>query len=273
MEITMQQMVEVHTEMMRVLTQNMFNRDSKELPPGVQQVLDDHLQIVQMMSQIVASTNNSLPQNDHGGKTTSDDVEMTLQACKRYGEIRYTSKECHEQCPYYVTSHPVGECPMTQVTCFLCEGINQQAKDGMRQLLGKTREDGRPKMKVEDKILGTTHNPTTKCCFSCEKEGYLSRDCLKKKKRCPTMVVEYEENEVRDLLALERPQKKKDNSKVMCFNCKELGHYASKCPEKDNKANGPGSVKKNLNHITCYTCKQQGHYSYQCTEESTSRPQ
>jgi hypothetical protein len=57
------------------------------------------------------------------------------------------SKECHEQCPYCDTNHPVGECPMTQVTCFLCEGINhvpveckfysavqrmnQQAKDGL----------------------------------------------------------------------------------------------------------------------------------------------
>jgi hypothetical protein len=46
----MQRMVEVHTQMMRVLTQNMFNHDSKELPPGMQQVLDDHSQIVQMMS-------------------------------------------------------------------------------------------------------------------------------------------------------------------------------------------------------------------------------
>jgi hypothetical protein len=101
--------------------------------------------------------------------------------------------------------------------------MNQQAKDGMSELLGKTPEDGRPKMKVEDKIMGTTHNLTTKCCFSCEEEGHLSRDCLKKRKRCPTMVVEYEENEVRDLLALEIPKKEKkkkikekDNSKTLC---------------------------------------------------------
>jgi hypothetical protein len=46
LEIAMQRMVEVHTEMMRVLTQDMDNRDSKELPPGVQQVLDDHSRIV-----------------------------------------------------------------------------------------------------------------------------------------------------------------------------------------------------------------------------------
>jgi hypothetical protein len=124
LEIAMQQLVEVHTGMMRVLTQNMVNCGNNKIPPGLQQVLDDHSQIVQMMSQIVASTNNSLPQNGHGGKTTRGDIEMTLQACKRCGEIGHTSKECHEQCPYCDTSHPIGECPMTQVTCFLCEGIN-----------------------------------------------------------------------------------------------------------------------------------------------------
>jgi hypothetical protein len=42
LEIAMQQLVEAHTGMMRMLTQNMVNRDSKELPPRVQQVLDDH---------------------------------------------------------------------------------------------------------------------------------------------------------------------------------------------------------------------------------------
>jgi hypothetical protein len=49
--------------------------------------------------------------------------------------------------------------------------------------------------------------------------------------------VEYEEMEVRDLLALERPKKKKDTSKVLCLNCKELKHYAKKCPERNNKVN------------------------------------
>jgi hypothetical protein len=124
--------------------------------------------------------------------------------------------------------------------------MNQQAKDGPCQLLGKTQEEGKE---------------------------HLSRNCSRKRERFPTAILEYGEKEVRELLALERPQKKKDNSKLMCFNCKELGHYANKCLKKDNKANSPGSIKKNLNHITCYTCKQQGHYPYRCTEESTSRPQ
>jgi hypothetical protein len=53
----------------------------------MQQLLDEHSRIVQMMSQILASTNNNLPQNDHRGKGPRDDVEVTLQACKICGEI------------------------------------------------------------------------------------------------------------------------------------------------------------------------------------------
>jgi hypothetical protein len=95
----MQWMVEVQTEMMRVLTQDMINRDSNEIPLVMQQVLDNHTQIIQMMSQNLANTNNNLPRKDNGGKDIRGDVEVTLQACKRCGEIGHTSKECHEQFP------------------------------------------------------------------------------------------------------------------------------------------------------------------------------
>jgi hypothetical protein len=110
--------------------------------------------------------------------------------------------------------------------------------------LGKTLRDGRPKRKMEDEVMGTTHNLTTKCCYSCEEEGHLSRNCLKKQESFPTAVVEYGENEVRDLLALERPKRKRSNSKVMCFKCKELGHYADKCLGRYNKVKD--SMKRDI---------------------------
>jgi hypothetical protein len=44
----------------------MINRDSKKLPLGMKQLMDDHSRIVQLMSQIMAS--NNLPQNHHGSK-------------------------------------------------------------------------------------------------------------------------------------------------------------------------------------------------------------
>jgi hypothetical protein len=80
--------------------------------------------------------------------------------------------------------------------------MNQQAKDGLCQLLEKIPEDKISKMKVEKKVMEIAHNITTKCYFSCE-EGHLSRNCSRKQERFPTTIVEYEEKEVRDLLALE----------------------------------------------------------------------
>jgi hypothetical protein len=45
--MAIQWMVEVTAELMRVSNQNLTNLDSKELPPRMQQVLDDHLFQVQ----------------------------------------------------------------------------------------------------------------------------------------------------------------------------------------------------------------------------------
>jgi hypothetical protein len=39
-EIATQQMVKAHTELTQLMNQNLINRDSKSLPPGMQQLLD-----------------------------------------------------------------------------------------------------------------------------------------------------------------------------------------------------------------------------------------
>jgi hypothetical protein len=120
--VAIQRMVEVHTKLMRVLTQNLISSDSKELPPGMEQVLDNHLQMVQMIPHMLAVTDNNLPKNNLGSKEPRGEAEITLLACRICGEIGHTSKGCCEQCPYCDTSHPVGECPMAHFTCFLWDG-------------------------------------------------------------------------------------------------------------------------------------------------------
>jgi RNase P subunit RPR2 len=82
--------------------------------------------------------------------------------------------------------------------------------------------------------------------------------------------VEYEENEVRDLLALrdlKRIKIRKTIAKVLCFNCKELGNFADQCPERNNKVN----KQRRTDLVTCQKCNQKGHYAGRCAEKSTSK--
>jgi hypothetical protein len=58
--------------------------------------------------------------------------------------------------------------------------MNQQAKDGLCQLLEKTPEDGRPNMKVETKDMEIAPDVTTKSHLIGRRQGHLSRNCLKK---------------------------------------------------------------------------------------------
>jgi hypothetical protein len=58
--------------------------------------------------------------------------------------------------------------------------MNQQAKDGSYQLLEKTPVDGRSMVKMGTKVMEKKLDTTTKCCYSCEEEGHLSRNCSKK---------------------------------------------------------------------------------------------
>jgi hypothetical protein len=196
MEMVMQRMMETHTEMMQVMTQYMVNGGSKELPPGMRQVLDNHSQMIQMIPQILAVADNNLPQNNFGSKESRGNLEITLQDCKSCGEIGHTSKECSEQCPYCDKHCPVGECPMTWTTCFLCDGINhipteckfyttvqrmnQQAKEGLCLLLEETPEDGKPKMKVEAKDKEEASDVTPVSPLTSSGQGHLPGNCLKK---------------------------------------------------------------------------------------------
>jgi hypothetical protein len=145
----------------------------------------------------------------------------------------------------------------------------------LSQLLEKTPKDGRPKMEVETKDMKVAPETTTKGCLTDRRQEHLPGNCSKKQEKFPTMIVEYEDNEIRDLIALELPKKKKkkikkkDNSKVMCFCCKELGHYTDKCPERDNKVNR----QRGTDLVICRKCNQKGHYARRCKEKSTSRLQ
>src|SRR3954469_1288384 len=88
----------------------------------------------------------------------------------------------------------------------------------------------------------------------------------KKRETSPT----HEEHELEELLALERPKKKKkDISQVQCFKCKEMGHYANECPEKkkrqeDKQRLVKPKIRKDFSQVMCKHCKELGHYANYC---------
>jgi hypothetical protein len=293
MPIAMRKLIEAQTQVLQQMVQSLANNGNANLPPEMLQMLKSQCQLLKMVAQNMF--NNNSPQTDYGWKESKGNVVATTIACKIYGDIGHTYKEHPDQCPNCDGDHSAGKCPTSQVTCFLCEGnnhvpvqcnlysmvqrVNQEVKDGVHQTLKENHEDSRFKRKVKTgvKPLGVTLKNTNKSCYSCGEEGHLSRNCSKMRERFPNFVVECEDQELQDLLALEKPKKKKkcndreekDISQVTCYNCKDLGHYATNCPEKvKHKANkwevGKGSSKKDISQVECHKCQKLGHYSWDC---------
>jgi hypothetical protein len=189
-----QRMVEVHAKLMQVMTQNLINSDDKELPPGMQQVLDDHSRMVQMMPQILASTN--LPQDKQYNRKIEEEIKTTMLACKICGEVGHPSGECLEQCHCYTTSHSTREYPIAKVTCFLCDKIdhvpreckfyftvqqmNQQAREKLSHLLESTLEVQGPKVKMEAKDQEEIPDAITKSGLINRRQEHLPGKCTRK---------------------------------------------------------------------------------------------
>ena len=60
---------------------------------------------------------------------------------------------------------------------------------------------------------------------------------------------------------------KRDISQVLCYNCKELGHYSWDCPGRKKDVGCHNlSDKSDKSQLECFKCHELGHYSWDCPE-------
>nr|GFB06813.1 hypothetical protein [Tanacetum cinerariifolium] len=59
-------------------------------------------------------------------------------------------------------------------------------------------------------------------------------------------------------------EKKRDMSKVKCYNCKNEGHFAKDCKKAKKVEKKPNEKKIDMSKVKCYNCKNEGHFSKDC---------
>jgi hypothetical protein len=91
--------------------------------------------------------------------------------------------------------------------------MNQQAREKLRHLLEGTPEVQGPKVKMEAKDQEEIPDTITQSGLINRRQGHLPEKCIRKRERFPTTKVECQENEIKNLLALEIPTKKKKKRK------------------------------------------------------------
>ncbi|OQU77591.1 hypothetical protein SORBI_3009G072366 [Sorghum bicolor] len=136
-------------------------------------------------------------------------------------------------------------------------------------------------------------------CFKCRTWGHLTSMCPTKQlvkqqeEPQPKPQVEQEKkpqaqvkfNHHGDLMMMSKNQdKKKAYAHIKCFECKNDGHFASKCPTKlEKKAQATlkrqGNEKQHMSKEekaqskrSCYLCRERGHMAYSCPLGNNSKP-
>ena len=98
----------------------------------------------------------------------------------------------------------------------------------------------------------------------------------------PIEEVEFDPQEIEELIGMKKSRKRKsmyslnnpvsaekDLSHIICYRCKDLGHYASKCPTRKPRTQGAKITTRkplDLSEVICLCCKGVGHFAGECSD-------
>src|SRR3954463_11422898 len=160
-EDNMRKLIATQNQLNQMTAQFIANTNGED--PTLQKFLETQAQLLlKVTDQMLNMESNS----SKGVCDNKDDKGVILegtQACNICGEKDHTSKEHRDQCPNCEEEHPVGQCPTSQATSFLCEGnshvpiqcpiysiIQQRKQSGVQQLVADYQERAKSTKKDED---------------------------------------------------------------------------------------------------------------------------
>src|SRR5215216_3830171 len=274
-EDSMKDLIATQHQLNQVTAQFIANTSGAD--PALQGFLETQGQLMLKVTGQMIKMEENYPKKVCDNKDDRNVILDGAPACIICGDKDHTSKEHGNQCPNCEEKHPVGRCPTSQATCYLCEGNNhvpiqcpiysiveQRKQGGVQQLIADYQERDKSTKKDEDKGKSPLVPPCNMTQFKGPKKRHMnyprSNRRSKKPVDIPTYEITYEEHELEALLALEKPKKKKDKSHVQCKHCKEMGHYSSECPEKNKY--------KEIGQVWCNNCKELGHYVATCPQKT-----
>lgn len=160
-------------------------------------------------------------------------------ACARCGEIGHSASEHEISCSSCEQSHLLGECPMSKLTCYLCEGDDHvPIKCPLSSILTTVTQHQREAyQEVIQQVIGETNKiivtPVKK--FREVDDSSLQYQCKRGSESASKVACSAcgEQGEAASYKAKCMSKTRKASSKtknVVCFSCNEMGHFANRCP-------------------------------------------
>src|SRR3954462_13666313 len=218
-----------------IATQNQLNQrtaqfiaNTSDKDPALQKFLEEQTQLMLKVTNQMINMEESYPKRVFDNKDDRNIVLDGAPACIIRGDKDHTSKEHEDQCPNCEEKHPVGQCPTSQATCYLCEGNNHvPIQCRIYAIVEQRKQEGSKYPKNDDgKGKGPLIPPNKTTQFKGSK----------------------------------KPKKQNiDKSHVQCHQCKEMGNYSGECPK--NLKN------KEISQVVCNNCRELGHYVANCPQE------
>ncbi|OQU77972.1 hypothetical protein SORBI_3009G133201 [Sorghum bicolor] len=183
---------------------------------------------------------------------------------------------------------------LSHFMCYRCHEVGHLAN-------GCPNKEKLKKMKEEERLKHVK-------CFKCRTWGHLTSMCPTKQlvkhqtkpqqkpqveqEKKPQAQVKISHEDGGDMGMMKKKTRRggrqsrssKDLSHIKCFECKNDGHFASKCPTKlDKKAQATlkrqGNEKQHMSKEekaqskrNCYLCRERGHMAYSCPLGNNSKP-